>query len=188
MVIMTMTMTMMTRWMLVLGLACSVIVTLVLVIVTAALRRNTRCIIPIINILIFVTLIVIDSRRGQDTTSSDWPTQIRAPGSPTRAQPVHNNGQNNGHNNGQKPTETRLETGSQPFPHFPHLTSSLNLSNTNLSTNLSTEQLTAGSPRGQSSIYTTVRREASSSSSTSRSKLLLGHDNPLDAATRESTL
>jgi len=155
-------------WMLVLGLACSVIVTLVLVIVTAALRRNTR--------------------RGQDTTSSDWPTQIRAPGSPTRAQPVHNNGQNNGHNNGQKPTETRLETGSQPFPHFPHLTSSINLSNTNLSTNLSTEQLTAGSPRGQSSIYTTVRREASSSSSASRSKLLLGRDNPLDAATRESTL
>ena len=37
-----------TRWMLVLGLTCSVVVTLGLVVVTATLRRNTRFIIIVL--------------------------------------------------------------------------------------------------------------------------------------------
>ena len=76
-----------TRWMLVLGLTCSVVVTLGLVVVTATLRRNTRFIIIIVfgilsNIIKqartrdnLTGLANTDQRaKNPDQTTSPWPS------------------------------------------------------------------------------------------------------------------
>ena len=77
-----------TRWMLVLGLTCSVVVTLGLVVVTATLRRNTRFIIIVIVLGILSNIIKqartrdnlpglanTDQRaKNPDQTTSPWPS------------------------------------------------------------------------------------------------------------------
>ena len=131
------------------------------------------------------------NRRGQETvtTSQDWPTtQIRDNPSTLIKHP-HPSHQV------QKSNESLDEMEKSYLPHLStNLNTSLstnlntNLSNnlntslsTNLSQNLSTEHLSSGNPRN---IFSTVRRQETSS----RSKLLGGCENPLDSATRESTL
>ena len=123
------------------------------------------------------------NRRGQETvtTSQDWPTtQIRDNPSTLIKHP-HPSHQV------QKSNESLDEMEKSYFPHLStnlntNLSNNLNTSlSTNLSQNLSTEHLSSGNPRN---IFSTVRRQETSS----RSKLLGGCENPLDSATRESTL
>ena len=115
------------------------------------------------------------------TTSQDWPaTQIRDNPSTLIKHP-HPSHQV------QKSNESLDEMEKSYFPHLStnlntNLPNNLNTSlSTNLSQNLSTEHLSSGNPRN---IFSTVRRQETSS----RSKLLGGCENPLDSATRESTL
>ena len=65
-----------TRWMLVLGLTCSVVVTLGLVVVTATLRRNTRFI--IIVILLGILSNIIKQARTRDNLTGLADTDQRA--------------------------------------------------------------------------------------------------------------